>query len=361
MYTDAFLIKKEQFFPWLEALHQEFRLIGPVEENGFYTFAEIQSVKDLALNYDNTMLGPRKFIYHPEEKICAFRQTPEGFAIEHLGKASPQILVGVHSCDLHAILVLDKVFLKKGFQDRNYRMWREATVIMGIHCTGICPHCFCASMGTGPLFEPKEVYDFLLTDFGDRYLIELLGERAEKFISSLKLQRAKESDFKKKQEIGRKVENQFKKKIDTTHLVDIILRNQNHPVWKRTAEERCLGCTNCTMVCPTCFCYNQKDEIGFDLIHYERKRYWDSCQELHFAQVHGGNFRFTRMARLRQFVTHKLATWVEQFGCFGCIGCGRCMTWCPTRIDLTEIAKEIMVTEQNKTIRMGEEQQFENG
>jgi sulfhydrogenase subunit beta (sulfur reductase) len=114
-------------------------------------------------------------------------------------------------------------------------------------------------------------------------------------------------------------------------------------VWKRTAEERCLGCTNCTMVCPTCFCYNLKDYMSFDLASCERYRYWDSCQELHFAEVAGGgNFRFSRMARLRQFVTHKLATWVEQFGCFGCIGCGRCMTWCPTKIDLTEMAKEIM-------------------
>jgi sulfhydrogenase subunit beta (sulfur reductase) len=129
--------------------------------------------------------------------------------------------------------------------------------------------------------------------------------------------------------------------LDTTDLPEILLSNFEHPVYKRTADARCLGCTNCTMVCPTCYCYNLDDQTGYDLKITIRSRQWDSCQELNFARVHEGNFRSSREARLRQFVTHKLATWIEQYGCFGCIGCGRCMTWCPTGIDLTEMAKEI--------------------
>jgi ferredoxin len=102
------------------------------------------------------------------------------------------------------------------------------------------------------------------------------------------------------------------------------------------------------MVCPTCFCYDTWDRAELDLSVIERIRRWDSCQDERFAEVHGGNFRSTREARLRQFVCHKLSYWVEQYGCFGCVGCGRCVTWCPTGIDLTEIAAEIRADEERK-------------
>jgi sulfhydrogenase subunit beta (sulfur reductase) len=374
MQEQAFLIEKKQLFPWLEELQKEFQLIGPVEQERVPAFAKIQSVKDLNLDYGLTMLGPQVHLYHPEERICTIQERGGKFDVQTVETAPRQVLFGVHSCDLHAITVLDRAFLKKGILDRNYRLWRENTVVIGLHCSHIYPQCFCASMGTGPFFEPKHGYDLLLTDLGDSYLAETLidpphltssatgtpclkgtgRDRALELLSSLNPAQATQEHFDKKSQIGRKLESQFQKEIDTSHLVDIILRNQDHPVWSQTADSRCLGCTNCTQVCPTCFCYNVKDRISFDLTTCERTRYKDSCQELHFAQVHGMNFRSTRTARLRQFVTHKLATWVEQFGCFGCVGCGRCMTWCPTNIDLTHMAKEIMATEKFYAARRAE-------
>jgi sulfhydrogenase subunit beta (sulfur reductase) len=354
MQEQAFLIEKKRFFPWLEELQKEFQLIGPVEQDAGPAFARIKSVKDLQVNYGLTMLGPQVYLYHPQERVCTIQERGGKFEVQTMETVPRQILFGVHSCDLHAITVLDRAFLKKGMEDRNYRLWRENTVVIGLHCSHIYPQCFCASMGTGPFFEPKEGYDFLLTDLGDNYLVETLGGRALKLLSSLNPDRAAPEHFDKKTQIGRELESQFQKKIDTSHVVEIILRNQDHPVWSQTADSRCLNCTNCTQVCPTCFCYNVKDRVSFDLTTCERTRYKDSCYELHFAQVHGANFRSSRTARLRQFVTHKLATWVEQFGCFGCIGCGRCMTWCPTNIDLTEIAKEIMATEKFYAARRAE-------
>lgn len=346
MQYKAYVFEKDRLLPWLDDLSKNFQLVGPVDEEGFPAFREVASAGELTLNYGLTMMGPQTHIFRPTEKICTIHQNDDGFRVEAPENAPPQVLMGVHSCDLHALLVLDKVFLHQEIKDRNYRLRRENTVVMGYHCTRVCPQCFCASMGTGPLFEPREGFDFLLTDLDDVYLTEALGNRALQLIAPLRPKEAEEHHFHGKKELGRNLLNQFTKKIDTGHLVESILRNQEHPVFKRTAEERCLGCTNCTMVCPTCFCHNPKDQMDFDLVRCERARYKDSCQELHFAEVHGGNFRQTRKARLRQFVTHKLATWWEQFGCFGCIGCGRCMTWCPTKIDLTEMAKEIMAWEQ---------------
>lgn len=341
----AYIIEKDRLLPWLEELGREYRLVGPVDEEGFPAFREVASTDDLTLDYGLTMMGPQAHIYRPVERICTIRGNDGGFQVDKPEITPAQILMGVHSCDLHAILVLDRVFLRQKVKDRNYRLWRENTVLMGYHCTRVCTSCFCASMGTGPLFEPKEGYDFLFTDLGDVYLTETLGHRARRLMAPLRAAEAGTAHLQKKEELGRALLNQFTKKIDTTGMVESILKNQDHPVWKRTADERCLGCTNCTMVCPTCFCYNVKDHMTFDLEQCERVRYKDSCQEFHFAEVHGGNFRQTRKARLRQFVTHKLATWWEQFGCFGCIGCGRCMTWCPTKIDLTEMAEEIMASE----------------
>lgn len=346
MSKEAFFIEKTKYFTWLTELQREFQLIGPIDREGGPAFARIESVKELNLNYSLTMMGPQTFLFRPEEWVCTIQQKGDGGYEIDLPKSVPrQVLIGVHSCDLQAIRLLDRTFLKKDPKDRNYQLWRNNTVIIGLHCSYVYPQCFCASMGTGPFFEPEEVYDFLLTDLGDHYLMETIGSRALELISALQLPQANQDHFDKKAKIYPKLLSQFQKNLDTTHLVEILLRNQSHPVWKRTAEQRCLGCTNCTQVCPTCFCYNLKDHLNYDLTNCERSRYKDSCQELHFAEVHGGNFRSTRTARLRQFVTHKLAAWLEQYSCFGCVGCGRCMTWCPTNIDLTELAKEIMATE----------------
>ena len=202
-------------------------------------------------------------------------------------------------------------------------------------------------MGTGPFLSLETGVDLALTDLGKNYLLEWGCERAGELISSLpRLRQASPSDLRKKREKEEELKSRFTKKLSLEDLPRILSRNLEHPLYQQVAEEKCLGCTNCTMVCPTCFCYQLEDKTNLALNQVERSRHWDSCQELHFAQVHGGNFRSTRRARLRQFITHKLSTWVEQYGCVGCVGCGRCMTWCPTGIDLTEIAGEIVKDER---------------
>lgn len=344
MANQAFLIEKSRLVPWIDALGREYRLVGPVVEDGIPSFKPTVSAFDLMLDYGLTMMGPQVWIYQLTEKICTLRRLQGAFHAELPERPPAQLVAGVHACDLHGLLVLDKVFLKGRIVDRNYRMWRENTVVLGYHCTRVYPNCFCASMGTGPFFEPQEGCDFLVTDLGEDCLIETIGPRALSLLSPLHPASAGEQHFARKEQLRRELLSQFEKKIDTSHLVESLLGNPDHPIWKRTAEERCLGCTNCTMVCPTCFCYNVKDLSPLDPDTWDRIRYKDSCQEYHFAQFHGGNFRSTRTARLRQFVMHKLATWQEQFGCFGCVGCGRCMHWCPTCIDLTDMAEAIMAS-----------------
>ena len=128
--------------------------------------------------------------------------------------------------------------------------------------------------------------------------------------------------------------------INQAHIKELLYRNLEHPRWEDVAR-RCLSCTNCTLVCPTCFCTTVEDATDLSGGHAERRRRWDSCFSMDFSYIHGGYIRPSVKARYRQWMTHKLATWIDQFGTSGCVGCGRCITWCPVGIDITAEVKAI--------------------
>ncbi len=252
------------------------------------------------------------------------------------------MIVGVHPCDTNAILYLDKTFIGI-FKDPYYDVRRKNTIIISLNCTQVSTNCFCSSVGTGPFLKADLGYDILLTDFGEKYLIEIKSRRAKELFN-LKGTTAGTNELKLKSEMEKSLRSKFKKTINIGGLDNLLMKNMDHPVWQHTAEERCLSCSNCVMVCPTCFCYDIVDETSMDLKTVKRFRHWDACQDMRFAEVYGGNFRQRRSARLRQFVTHKLNQ-NSQYGILGTVGCGRCITWCPTGIDLTEMAKEIQAYE----------------
>jgi sulfhydrogenase subunit beta (sulfur reductase) len=340
--SDAFILSRKGLFGWLDRLGAQFDLCGPVlKKKGHVVFQKIERAEDIALDYSSTMIGPRSLIYPPRQTLLSINRKTgqyETLLPEHRKK---RIIFGIHPCDMQAITVLDRTFLGD-FKDFYYQKLRRETITIVLNCSRACEEGFCASMGTGPFLQIQEDFDLVLTANNQNFLVESGSRKGEALVLKAEgLRKADRKAFKEKRQIEERALATFTKSLDTDGLPELLMRNLDHPVYKRIAEARCLGCTNCTMVCPTCYCYNIEDNTAYDLKTTTRSRYWDSCQELNFARVHEGNFRSSREARLRQFVTHKLATWVEQYGCFGCIGCGRCMTWCPTKIDLTEIAKEI--------------------
>lgn len=123
--------------------------------------------------------------------------------------------------------------------------------------------------------------------------------------------------------------------LDTTDLKDLLYSSADSPVWDDIAQ-RCLACGNCTAVCPTCFCTTVSDATDLSGDRTDRTREWDSCFNADFSHLHGGNVRESTRSRYRQWMTHKLGSWIDQFGMSGCVGCGRCVTWCPAAIDITE-------------------------
>ena len=333
------LIPKDSFFHWIDTLRSEYTVFGPLEERDQTIFKEISSSEDLFMEYPTTMLSPGKlFIYKPREDILKFR-TGTNLSIEEVDpEIKKQVIVGVHSCDIHAILYLDTHF-SHAYQDPYFKARRENTIIIALNCMQITRDCFCSSVGTGPHLKAPSGYDMVLTDFGDNYLVELKSPRSCN-IFDLRGKKAGGAEWKLKSGKEETLTKNIKKTIDTKGIDDLLLRNVDHPVWARTADERCLSCSNCVMVCPTCFCYDVVDETSMNLKEGRRFRQLDACQDFRFAAVSGGNFRQVRASRLRQWVMHNLS-YKAQYGLTKTVGCGRCITWCPTRIDLTEMAKEI--------------------
>jgi ferredoxin len=331
----------------LDEVGRERQMIGPTRTGDQVCFRPVARAAAIEWGYASTTTPPSKVIFRPREEIVRFTREDGRYRSESVEPSpEPAVLVGVHPCDLHGILVMDRTLMGET-RDPWYGARRSATLVIGLNCQSVGPECFCRSLGTGPFYHtwmgqgPPDGCDVLLTDLGGDFLAELLSHEGEALLSGIEGRPVTQQDVDRKAEAEARTAERFSKALVTQGLPEILADTLDHPVWEQVGEARCLSCTNCTMVCPTCYCYDVEEEADLDLGTIRRFRQWDSCQDQHFAEVHFGNFRSTRASRLRQFVCHKLCYWVEQYGCFGCVGCGRCIRWCPTAIDLTQIAADI--------------------
>ncbi len=242
-------------------------------------------------------------------------------------------LVGVRPCELAAIAVQDKVFIRPDFTDPYYRTVRERLFILAVNCLHPGETCFCASLGTGP--EARAGYDLLLTELDDVFLLKIGSESGRQLLQPLPWEPASAFHLNQAQQRLEAARQRMGRTLPSPEtLPDALIANLEHPHWDDVAR-RCLSCANCTQVCPTCFCWDVQDEIALSGDRVTRFRVWDSCLSPQLSYVAGGNARPTIRARYRQWLTHKFASWERQFGTLGCVGCGRCITWCPAGIDIT--------------------------
>ena len=246
------------------------------------------------------------------------------------------------ACELAAIGVQDRVFMQDRHQDPIYAARRDGVFIVAVQCIHAASTCFCASMGTGP--QVRAGYDLALTELvgdGDhRFLVQTGSEAGREILKELEQSEATEEDTQLAQAAVNGAAAAQVRHMDTTDIRELLYANFEHPRWDNVAE-RCLSCANCTLVCPTCFCTTAEDTSDLSGNHAERWRRIDSCFTLDFSFIHGGNVRASTKSRYRQWMTHKLASWIDQFGSSGCVGCGRCIAWCPVGIDITEELKAI--------------------
>lgn len=355
------LVRRPDLDRLFEALQKRgFQIVGPTLRDGAILFDEVKSTADLPAGWTDEQdggayrlkkrndaalfgytVGPhswKKFLHPSVLNLWKARRDGNGFQFIDEKKEIPKYaFIGARSCDLHAIATQDKVFIKGNFVDPHYRARREKIFVVAVNCGQTGGTCFCVSMKTGP--KATLGFDLALTEILENgrhdFLVETGTPAGAEVLAEVPHAPAGRLDEEAAARIVAKTAAQMGRKLDTDGIKELLYRNQDHPRWDEVAT-RCLSCANCTLVCPTCFCTTVEDVTDLSGDHAERWRKWDSCFTFDFTYIHGGAVRPGTKGRYRHWMTHKLATWHDQFGVSGCVGCGRCITWCPVGIDLTE-------------------------
>jgi len=279
--------------------------------------------------------SPKKYLFPPMLKILRIYK---GLKIEPYDYKNIKItFFAIKPCDSAAIKIMDKVFSWN--KDVYYKAVRDNITLIVENCTNPGKTCFCATMGSGP--RVTENFDIAYTRIDDKVLFEVGSEKGEKILNSLgELKEASNEEICKFMEIMKEAYEKARAPFDIHRLPELEDRINDKDLW-REISGKCVGCGNCTMVCPTCFCFDIYDELYLDE-YVDRVRYWDSCFTYRYAEVAGGNFRPELWARYRQWILHKFVYWEKQFKVLGCVGCGRCITWCPVGIDIRENILKIL-------------------
>ncbi|MGZ4773620.1 MAG: 4Fe-4S dicluster domain-containing protein [Ilumatobacteraceae bacterium] len=287
--------------------------------------------------------SPRRYLSPPRKTLWSALRIDGGFQFEgEPAEPPPYAFVGIRACELAAIAVQDKVLRDGPYPDLAYVRARQQAFFVGVNCASPAATCFCTSMGTGPGVDAGHdlAVTEMLTSDAHELLVEVGSERGAEVLAELQStvswRPATDADLEAKHEILAESVVKMTRRLQPTEARDVLIANLEHPRWDDVAG-RCLSCTNCTLVCPTCFCSAVEDVNSLDGERAERVQRWDSCFTLGHSMLHGaGSVRGDTRARYRQWLTHKLSTWWDQFGESGCVGCGRCIAWCPAGIDLTE-------------------------
>jgi len=330
------LLHKSLLGNLIKALQSDYEVFGPTKKGLSYVWDKVHSLYEITLNYDCTILPPKKFVLPGRETMFNFTNGKITSIASDTNKK--QVLFGIHACDLKAFSYLDKIYMGQA-TDPRYEERRQNLVLIAYSCIKPCDNGFCHSMGSGA--HAHSGFDLQLTDLGERYIVEIGSEAGQKIIKLVETEPVSMEDREQLAHLCTESTAQFKKHVNTENLTKILFDNINHKVWDKIGEQ-CLACGQCALVCPTCFCFDIRDKVDLTLKSGERYRTWDVCLLKEFSEIAlGENFRSKRKDRLRQFQCHNLAWSAEQFGSPKCVGCGRCIKVCPVHIDITETVSEI--------------------
>ena len=338
---------------------QGYSVVGPTLSDGAIVYVDVSDVEQLPAGWTDIQeagsyriqerrdgalfgytVGPhswKKYLHPALATLWRAQRTNGSFTcITEDDGRQPLAFLGVRACELAAIAIHDQIFLSGPYADPIYRARREKSFLVAVNCTRAGGTCFCASMGTGP--RATSGHDLALTELIDgsshNFLVEVATNQGRDLLSQIPHDKASAAQVTQAEQLLHTTARSMGRSLDTVGIKELLYRNTDSPHWDKVAS-RCLTCGNCTMVCPTCFCTTVEDTTDLSGHKAERRRRWDSCFTMDFSYIHGGAVRASARSRYRQWMTHKLASWIDQFGRSGCVGCGRCITWCPVGIDIT--------------------------
>ncbi|MBA7594496.1 Anaerobic sulfite reductase subunit A [subsurface metagenome] len=328
------VITKEDFPSFVNGLLSEIEVVGVKMKEGKFHYDKIKSYDELCLDYDVTLIPPKKYLLPPKETLLKF-SLGGAIQVEPSIDATPRVILGVHPYDIKAIELMDAVFSDSN-PDANYMERRRNTVIVGVDCRNPSPNAFCPSMGTD---TTETGFDLLLTDIGEQYVVAIGSEKGEELLKKhARTREATEADLAQRKAAQEEALAKYKLSIKAAveEIPELLEKNYDHPLWEELAA-KCLSCGSCTMVCPTCVCFDVQDDLELNLTAGERFRQWDSCMLQGFAKVATGeNFREDCTSRLRHRYFRKGNYMLKRYGKLGCVGCGRCIGAC-----LAEIANPV--------------------
>lgn len=308
------------------------------QEGGRYRLVEGEA--SLLFEYVVPADGAKRYLFPPEQSLLSLHVEEGRFVIDEAGPSVRKIaLLGIRPCELAAIRVQDKVF---GLEDTRamrceseafYAQTRQQAITIVVNCCRPGGTCFCVSMGTGP--EAQDGFDLSLTELREGFIVKVGSPKGQEVVDGIGVREATGSELELAELKLARAREHMGRQLATEGLRELLDAAVESPQWDEVAG-RCLSCGNCTMVCPTCFCSTVQDWTDLSGRQAMRKRQWESCFTHEFSYLTAGPVRHTIRGRYRHWLRHKLGTWHEQFGCSGCVGCGRCITWCPVGIDLTQ-------------------------
>lgn len=351
-----------------------FQVIGPRLVDGVVMLRPIHSASDLASaihdhqepgryrtregppeslfqGYVNGPDSPKRYLSPPSQQLFRMHVDGQEFHIdEGPPDPPPMAFLGVRPCDLAAMHIQDQVFRGDGDKPNRFRCeldtWfqeaRRKALVIALNCTHPGGTCFCHSMGTGP--EAKDGFDLALTELRAGFVTTVGTRKGAELLARLRWQEPSPAELELAELRIEQARQSMGRSLDTHRITEVLDRNLDHPRWEKIAR-RCLGCGNCAMVCPTCTCSSMVDTSDLNGNGVARTKVWDVCFTHQFSYTTAGPVRNTIKARYRHWLRHKLGTWERQFGTSGCVGCGRCITWCPVGIDITEEMRAIRAGE----------------
>jgi formate hydrogenlyase subunit 6/NADH:ubiquinone oxidoreductase subunit I len=341
----------------LERLQQEgYQTIGPKVKNDTLVYEAIETIADLpkgyiaeqapgqfrlkesrGAGYFDIIPGAqswKQFLFPSRVELFKLQKDGKHWQmLEQQAEAPKYAFIAVRACELAAIQIQDNIFMRSDFNDPVYRSRREQVFILSVNCLHPAGTCFCTSVGTGP--RVKSGFDLNLTELDKVFVLTIGSELARGILSDIPYENANGFILSSVDRAMERSAQEMERSLDTSDLPELILNNLDNPYWEEIGK-RCLSCANCTQVCPTCFCWDATDQMSLDGKITSRERVWDSCFNPGYSYQAGGNTRPSIQSRYRQWLSHKLGTWKQQYDSLGCVGCGRCITWCPAEIDITE-------------------------